>query len=40
MTGLQELEKLQAHMRRVHRANWDMNQTLENRAKIERKEER
>lgn len=34
-TGLQELEKLRAHMRRAHLANWSPSDTLENRARIE-----
>ena len=36
-TGLQELVKLQAHIKRCHRANWNMNETLENRVIIENK---
>lgn len=35
ITGLQEIQKLQAHMRRAHAAHWDMNETLENRVSIE-----
>lgn len=39
-TGLQELQKLQAHMRKAHCANWDMNETLENRVIMENKNEK
>jgi hypothetical protein len=38
-TGLQELEKLRKHMRKAHLANWDFNQTLENRVVIEKQNE-
>lgn len=38
-TGLQEVQKLQAHMRKAHRANWNMNQALENRIVIEKQNE-
>lgn len=37
MTGLQELHKLQQHMKRVHLARWDLNETLENRSIMENK---
>lgn len=37
MTGLQELVKLQAHMKKKHWAGWDMNETLENRHRIEQR---
>lgn len=36
-TGFQELQKLQAHMSRAHRANWNMNEALENRVIMENK---
>lgn len=36
-TGLQELDKLRAHMRRAHLANWSMNEALENRITMENK---
>lgn len=38
MTGLQELQKLRQHMARAHKANWNMNETLENRVVIENKQ--
>lgn len=31
-TGLQELQKLQAHIKRCHGSNWNLNQALEYRA--------
>jgi len=37
MTGLQELQKLQAHMARCHMARWDIGETLHNRAEMEKK---
>lgn len=39
-TGLQELEKLQKHMMKAHRARWNMIETLENRSIIEDKPEK
>lgn len=36
MTGLQEIQKLIAHVKRVHGVTWDMVQALEWRAKWER----
>ena len=38
MTGLQELQKLQAHIRKAHGANWTMAETLENRVEIENRQ--
>lgn len=38
-TGLQELDKLRKHMLKAHNANWNMNETLENRAELERRQE-
>jgi len=37
MTGFQELEKLRAHMKRAHLADWDLNEALENRVIMESK---
>ena len=34
-TGLQELNKLQAHMRRAHRTPMNMNEALDRRVEIE-----
>lgn len=39
LTGLQELQKLQAHMRTAHLANWSMNEALENRVILENRQE-
>ena len=38
MTGLQEIQKLQAHMRRCHMANWSMGDALHNRVEMEKKD--
>ena len=35
LTGLQELTKLQQHMRKKHKTSWSMHDALENRASIE-----
>lgn len=35
MTGLQEVQKLQAHVKKAHGLNWDMNLALENRVLME-----
>jgi len=39
-TGLQELMKLRQHMARAHRANWNMDQALNNRVIMENKNEK
>lgn len=40
MTGLQEVVKLQAHMRKAHLASWSMSEALENRVVMENKAEK